>query len=271
MDNEILKVYRADDKQSITHHFHNGYEMIFIEEGRAEFIINGVKKCYGRNDIIFISQLEQHRMRPLTDTYVRYVVFVDPDYFDRFVGDQVLCSIFKQRPENFENGFPVSPEKARYIADILQRCAQEYKQKERYAELCILSHILSLLIYLYRTVPERFPSASSNHLTATAVRIQNYIDKHFLEDLSLEALSGHFHLNAFYIMEVFRDVIGYTVKQYTVLKRISHAKNLLYYSDKEISQVAIESGFNSASNFIRAFKKHEGVTPLRFRKAIAEN
>lgn len=258
--------YRSDSREILSNHFHNGYEIIFIEEGSSEFIINGVAGRYSKNCIIFLNHLEQHKMRPISDRYIRYVIILDPDCFDRFVGDQVLCSIFKQRPEGFENAFILPEEDAEFALATMKQCAEEYSNGEKYTELSICSRLLSLLIRLYRRHPERFPTAASSHIAATATKIQNYIDSNFLDDISLDFLAGEFHINKFYLLELFKKVTGYTVKQYVVLNRISHAKKLLYYSDKEISQIAMDSGFNSASNFIRAFRRHEGVTPLQFRK-----
>ncbi len=270
VNGEILKVYRADDNETLTHHFHNGYEMVFVTEGSSEFTINDTKQLYTKGTIIFINQFEQHRMKPLTQNYVRYVAILDPDYFDRFVGDQILCSIFKQRPNSFQHGFQLSKEDEEFALDVFLRCEQEYAKGDRYAEMSVFSNILLLLIRLYRVLPSRFPSASTNHVIATSASIQKYLDNYFLEDLTLEDLSKHFHLSTFYIMDIFKQVTGYTVKQYIILKRISFAKNQLFYTDKDISQIAIDSGFNSVSNFIRAFQKHEQITPLRYRKTIVE-
>lgn len=263
---EIVRAYRADDNKAQSYHFHNGYELIFIEKGSSEFIINHKAVHYKRNHIIFINQMEQHQMKPLSSEYIRYVVIFDPDYFDRYVNDQILCSIFKQRPENFQNGFELPDSDAAYILKILKNCVSEHEAKQPFSNMSIMSGIVLLLINLYRNFSTQFPSVKSNPAMGKAARIQNYIDRHFLEDITIDFLSDKFHLNKYYMMDFFKEVTGYTLKRYVALKRISHAKNLLFYSDKNISEIAIACGFNSVSNFIRSFKNHEGITPLSFRK-----
>ncbi len=263
---ELVKAYRAEDTRTMSHHFHNGYELIFIEKGASEFIINNTAFQYKQNHIIFINQMEQHQMKPLTDEYIRYVVIFDPDYFDHYVNDQILCSIFKQRPEDFQNGFAVTSDDAAYFLTKLQNCVDEYDRKQPFSNMNMMSEITQLLVHLYRKFPARYPSVKANPATGKAARIQKYIDENFLEDITVDALSHRFHLNKYYMMEFFKEVTGYTLKHYVVLKRISHAKNMLYYSDKNISEIATTCGFNSVSNFIRSFKSHEGLTPLKFRK-----
>ena len=261
-----LRAYRADDLAVISHHFHNAYELIFIEEGEAEFIIDGKLRRYRGGDIIFISHLEQHQMRPLSPTYTRYIAIVEPDYFDRFISDQALRSIFKNRPANFENGISLSKNDSALVCGLMRECAAEYTERALCSELAVMSRLLTIVIMLYRGYTACFPAVPSDRYTANAALIQSYLDHNYLEEFTLDDLAAHFHLNKFHLLEVFREVTGYTIKRYIMLKRISHAKNQLYYTGNDISQVALESGFNSTSNFIRAFRRYEHITPLQFRK-----
>jgi AraC family transcriptional regulator, exoenzyme S synthesis regulatory protein ExsA len=49
-------------------------------------------------------------------------------------------------------------------------------------------------------------------------------------------------------------------------KRLKRAAELLLRSDKSITDVVCESGFNDISNFSRVFKKHFGTSPVHYRK-----
>ncbi|MGO1369092.1 MAG: helix-turn-helix domain-containing protein [Senegalia sp. (in: firmicutes)] len=55
------------------------------------------------------------------------------------------------------------------------------------------------------------------------------------------------------------------------LKRITCAKDELYCTDNHITNIPLNSGFNSQSNFIRLFKKKESIIPLKFRKYYRES
>ena len=43
--------------------------------------------------------------------------------------------------------------------------------------------------------------------------------------------------------------------------RINHARELLRETDKNVTEIAMECGFNNISNFYRLYKKHMGKTP----------
>lgn len=47
---------------------------------------------------------------------------------------------------------------------------------------------------------------------------------------------------------------------------MAHAKKLLLESDLQVKQIAAEAGYYTASHFIKAFVKHENMTPMEFRK-----
>jgi len=83
----------------------------------------------------------------------------------------------------------------------------------------------------------------------------------------LDNISTNFFINKYHLAHLFKKVTGYSLKQYITLKRISYARELLCLSDKSITQIASDCGFNSTSNFIRSFKSIEAETPLGFRKA----
>ena len=95
--------------------------------------------------------------------------------------------------------------------------------------------------------------------------IQNYIETHLEEDLSLETIANQFYINKYHLSHCFREIAGHTFKQHIVLARISQAKHMLLTSNLQIFQISEQVGFQSASHFIRIFKKYEGISPLQYR------
>ena len=53
-------------------------------------------------------------------------------------------------------------------------------------------------------------------------------------------------------------------------RRMEHAKYLLQIWDKNINELAFETGFENASHFIKIFKQTYGITPLQFKKLVIE-
>lgn len=269
----LIEVHRCETehvKKKISPHFHSGYEIVYIEKGHAEFTIGSNSHVYPQNHLIFINDLQRHHMIPTELPYHRTFLILDREAFDHMISEPQLRSLFRSNPNKFGFGITLSMNDHLYVQKIMNSCLEEYLGKEVYWEKKVLSNLTDLFIYLYRHYKEFFPIQNDNQKALTATRLQDYLDSHYLDNLNLHELSRIFHLDKYYLAHTFHDVTGYTIKQYIILKRLSYAKDQLVHSNASITTVAFNAGFNSSSNFIRSFKKHEGVTPLQFRKSFGE-
>lgn len=68
--------------------------------------------------------------------------------------------------------------------------------------------------------------------------------------------------------KLFKKICGMSLMTYITQHRIFHAQRLLFSSDMKIIDVALESGYQSASRFYAAFKEHCGVSPQEFRRSV---
>lgn len=101
--------------------------------------------------------------------------------------------------------------------------------------------------------------------------IKSYIDIHCLdsdytETLSLNALSSKFFINKYYLIKLFKQYYGATICSYILNKKITHAKYLLRFSNKSISEISEDCGISDSNYFSRMFKKIEGISPCKYRE-----
>ncbi len=98
------------------------------------------------------------------------------------------------------------------------------------------------------------------------IKAENYIMKCYDDpSLSLSTVAEFLNTNATYLSKLFKERVGTNFNDYLNSYRIEKAKALLCNSDIKIESVAIATGFNSQQNFIRVFKKSEGITPGQYR------
>ncbi len=93
----------------------------------------------------------------------------------------------------------------------------------------------------------------------------SYINDHCVEDLSLEEVADLAGFSKYHFTRLFKNFTGMTFYKYLNQKRIAHAEKLLIDPDISITEVALHSGFNNLSTFIRMFKLVKGCTPTEFR------
>lgn len=99
------------------------------------------------------------------------------------------------------------------------------------------------------------------------VGAMEFISEHYSDsDLSLSGVSEHLGIHSSYLSRLFNESMG---KNFTTVlneHRIETARQLLRVSKLSITEIGFKTGFNSAQNFIRVFKKHIGVTPGQYRE-----
>jgi AraC-like DNA-binding protein len=102
-------------------------------------------------------------------------------------------------------------------------------------------------------------------------RARRHIDQKFREELSLPDVARVVNMSANYFSEKFKEATGLNFVEYVARTRIEKARNLLLNPNQRISEVAFEVGFQSLSQFNRAFKKIVGQSPSEFRAGLAKS
>ena len=87
-----------------------------------------------------------------------------------------------------------------------------------------------------------------------------------LESNSLEYVADKFNLSRSYLSKKFKTATGFGFKEYIINVRIQNACNLLLETNKSITDIAFECGFNDSNYFGDAFRKAKGISPHKYRK-----
>lgn len=68
-----------------------------------------------------------------------------------------------------------------------------------------------------------------------------------------------------YLSDLFSKTENKTIEKYFIELRLDRAKEMLKYSDKDLSYIAYALGYSSPQHFASQFKQHIGMTPSAFR------
>jgi AraC-like DNA-binding protein len=86
--------------------------------------------------------------------------------------------------------------------------------------------------------------------------------------MSLGAVAQIVNMSATYFSEKFKEMTGINFVEYVARTRVEKARNLLLNPNRRVSEVAFEVGFQSLSQFNRAFKKMVGESPRDYRAKL---
>lgn len=93
-----------------------------------------------------------------------------------------------------------------------------------------------------------------------------YIQKNLEAALQLEAVAHHFHMSPRSFSRLFKATLDISFLQYLKLSRMIRAMEQLLQTDKTISEIAYETGYNSLATFSNTFFSLVNVRPSEFQK-----
>lgn len=96
--------------------------------------------------------------------------------------------------------------------------------------------------------------------------VKEYLDTDYVQHITLDQLSTDFFISKYYLVHTFKEQYGVSIQSYLQSVRITHAKQMLRFSDKSIEEIGLEVGIGELNYFSRVFKEVEGVPPSVYRE-----
>jgi len=96
-------------------------------------------------------------------------------------------------------------------------------------------------------------------------KVLEYIENHYDSRLSLNLLANVAGFSPYHFHRIFHSIVGQTIQDYVKKIRIaSAAYKLLYRPDLSITEIALDCGFSTHTDFARSFKSEYGMSASRF-------
>ncbi|MBD2860746.1 helix-turn-helix domain-containing protein [Paenibacillus oceani] len=134
----------------------------------------------------------------------------------------------------------------------------------------IRNKLSEALITLLRAIDSKDAAASTanrNDSSQPFWPALHYVHVHYADKLTLESVAAHFHISAPYISRLFRENTGQSFLEYVHQLRINSAAMMLINTDKSVTDITFDTGFESIRTFSRVFREIIGQSPREYRKA----
>lgn len=99
-------------------------------------------------------------------------------------------------------------------------------------------------------------------------RVVEEVRMHFRENITLSMLAEKYGMSTANLSAQFKERLSVTFSDYITSLRMQYAKDLLRDEKLSVQEVAEASGYSDYFYFTKVFKKVEGISPSKYRKAL---
>ncbi len=249
----------ATDARQMVMHQHDCLEINSILSGSGTYWIEEKQYEILPGDIFIINNRERH-MAVHDGSLLMQVLIFDPAVVAQgFSGWGFLEPFYRFSNRIREEG----------LNRDLERIAKEAKEKEEGWQLMVSALLLVFLAQLVRRHEQYEEAGKDVHGCFQRIRpVLDYMREHLSEPLTLAELAREAALHPHYLCACFKEAMGLSIWEYWKQLRIHRACLLLSSTDKPVTQIAIECGFNGLSYFHRVFREVQGVSPRQYRENL---
>lgn len=143
--------------------------------------------------------------------------------------------------------------------------------KQENPDLGVVRHLLSALFIMIESEknkisPSKFGLAKNQNTTLQS--FLTILEENYHRPLGVEYYAEKLFMSARNLNLICKGILFQTVSEIIETRKLLEAKNQLTNSDKNISEIGFDLGYNEKSYFTNVFKKRTGQTPSEFRKDI---
>ena len=266
-----VRIYHNRETDDYPIHWHTAMEIIMPYENIYEAGIGNDNIVLNEKDILIIPPGELHTLKA-PSSGSRMIMMVDYSLLCNLKGmDSLLHNLHPYMIIRTKNNDEIRDELAQVLRNYMLQIESEYFGESPYFEARIYSLLISFFVDLGResnNQERRFGNFTTNkqhEYVQKFMTVCNYINEHCTEDVTVDELADIAGFSKFHFARLFKQFTNVSYYDYLTRKRIEHAETLLITPDISITEVAMQSGFNSLSTFNRVFKNLKNCTPSEYK------
>lgn len=191
------------------------------------------------------------------------LVAVDPGRLARLAGAEFDKDCFELHPPQLGTVDRHAHALAQSMRYELENAALSFEESLDALITLFSTHLLRNYSSLR---PHSSPSLNGGLSPATWRKVNDFIQAHLGETLSLEKLASIAHLSPSHFARAFGQTAGQSPHGYVVTSRLARARELIVNTDLPLSQIASSVGFANHSHMTMRMKRLWGATPAEYRR-----
>jgi AraC-like DNA-binding protein len=270
--NPLFQIYKVDEaiatkiSESPAEPHHHDFEVLLIGiQGAIEHFIDFKSSTFDAPFVSFVTKGKVHRLVPkLKDSKCN---MWDIRFKSEFIPETTfqLYSFFHDHATlKLESGSCFNR------LDALCQMMHAEMQQEN-PDLGVVRHLLSALFSMIEAERRACAPENQNINKTQNTTFQNFLkilEENYHRPVGVDFYAEKLFMSARNLNLICKNILQQSVSEIIETRKLIEAKNLLASTDKTISEIGFELGFNEKAYFTNVFKKRTGQTPSEFREEM---
>ncbi|MCK8824027.1 GH39 family glycosyl hydrolase [Fuchsiella alkaliacetigena] len=242
---------------STDEHLHNAIEFIWALQGKLYIQLEDKEYFLKENDLFLINKYTSHKIIESEKEGVYLRINIDPrvsgDYSNKYY------SLYSNN---------TSKDEYETLRFLISQLVYIYKNSSPNKFNKIKEGVIKLMSFLeqnFTIASDSYNSLFEKQKYKIIKDVIEYIDLNYMKEIKLQEIAVEKHYSTSYLSKLFKEIVGINFTDYLDRVRLQSAISSIIYSNKKISQIAYENGFNNLKSFYRVFNRYNNCTPVECR------
>jgi len=262
-EEDAVKIAASPDNP----HDHDFEELIVGMEGEMEHFIDFKSEKFISPFISFVTKGKVHRVIPhIKDGKFRIWVigfrsdFIPETTFQLYSYYHDHANLTIQKGEKFDR--------------MVTMCEMMYNESSQtIPDYAVIRLLLSTLFTMIESERKRTDNSEKRFYNTQNITFKNFLkilEDNFRRPLGVDFYAEKLFMSARNLNLICHNILQKSVSEIIETRKLIEAKNLLISTDKTISEIGFELGYNEKAYFTTVFKKKSGLTPTEFRDEMCK-
>ncbi|QEH42426.1 AraC family transcriptional regulator [Chitinophaga sp. XS-30] len=252
----------------------NFFSFLFVKEGKGQYRIDEHSFEVEPHSIYFTnpSNYRTFSWREIQDIVL---ITFDETFLKKYIGEDVYTDfpfLLSEvvRPKVVTDNFFLETD------SINRQILKEYR-KNTPSRYKIIGHLLAVLLFKIKEHiwTDYNPIYEGNRSSQIVISFKRLLEQHY-RDLNSGKIDMAFRVQDYanaqnlhpnYLSSVIKSKTGKNIMAWIAEKTLTEAKSLLQNASIPVKEITYKLGFTETAHFSNFFKKHEGISPIQYRKS----
>lgn len=266
-----ISIERREPQEDFEPHSHEFAELVIVTGGKGLHVTGNDSWELSAGDVFVISGPREHEYRDLRDLRLVNILYQPNQLKMRLLdlpsvaGYHALFTLEPHRRSRqpTKSRLHLTNKELAQIIGRVDRLEAELKAREPGFGFMATAAFMQIIGQLSRAY-ERSPSPDNRALLRVGEAL-SHLERNIQQDVNLEELARIAHMSRRSFLRVFQSATGTSPLAWLIGQRIQRACGLLRHTDKRVTEIAFEIGFNDSNYFTRQFRKATGMSPREYR------